>query len=179
VYIARNVDVNFDSTTTAYEVADTSGFDRIVPLGGNRLIVANLEYRVPDRLILPNLLQWTFFVDAGDVWNNGGAAKLDPKVTPGMGVRLITPIGPFAVNFGYNWHPRADGAMYFEDPALASSVISPLYCVSPGNGIPLTSTGGGPLLPPDPSPPCPNYHPLARRSFFQRLTITFSIGPDF
>jgi len=182
VYIARERDVtkNTSGTPITYEVSDTSGFERVVPLGGNRLLVANLEYRVPDKFLLPKYLQWTLFVDAGDVWNT--PAPLAPKVTPGVGLRLTTPIGPFQVNFGYNPYPRTPGPIYFEDPTRSTSLvhpeISPLYCVSPQNGIAL-ETRDGVIQPPLTQTTCPNYTPLTKRRWYERMTITFSIGSDF
>ena len=183
VYIARNSDVLKDSAATIrYHVNDTVpvGYERVVPLGGNRLIVANLEFRVPDPFILPNLLQYTFFVDAGDAWNR--PAKPALKLTPGLGLRLITPIGPMQMNFGYNRYGRPAGPMYFEDPARVATGavrpdISPLYCVSPNNTIAL-EVRDGVIQPPLVPVACPNYVPLKQRRY-ERLTITFSIGPDF
>jgi outer membrane protein assembly factor BamA len=182
VYIARIGDVVKDSgATIRYHVPDSVGYERVVPLGGNRLFVANLEYRMPDKFILPKLLQYTFFVDAGDVWNQSDRPAL--KWTPGIGLRLLSPIGPVQVNFGVNSYARTPGPMYFEDPARVAvgavrPDISPLYCVSPGNTIDL-EVRDGVIQPPLVPVPCPDYSPVRRRRWYERLTITFSIGPDF
>jgi outer membrane protein assembly complex protein YaeT len=187
VYLARPASVTKDSSVSPriYHVVPVDSIDpvdRIVPLGGNRLFVANLEYRVPDRFLLPKYLQYTFFVDAGDVWTAGNSAatatKADIKYTPGFGLRLISPIGPVQMNFGYNSSQRNAGQMYFEDPQLATSAISPLYCVSPGNTIPLVLTNG--VYQPPASATCDaTYQPPRRGGFFRRLAITFSIGSEF
>lgn len=183
VYIARAGDVQKDTATTPirYHVSDSSAYDRVVPLGGNRLFVANLEYRIRDALFLPGLLQYTLFIDAGDVWNK--PVQWDPKWTPGGGLRLLTPIGPVQVNFGYNWYKRSPGPMYFEDPdrvkvGAVRPDISPLYCVSPGNNIAL-EVRDGVIQPPLVPAPCPSYAPLLRRRWYEKWAITFSIGPDF
>ncbi len=183
VYIARVGDVQKGDTSTTpirYLVADTVPYDRVVPLGGNRLFVVNLEYRVRDAFILPNLLQYTVFVDAGDVWNQPARPGL--KWTPGIGLRLLTPIGPVQLNAGYNQYARPAGPMYFEDPARAASTtpeISPLYCVSPGNTIDLERRGGV-IQPPLAPALCPStYAPVQRTRWYQRFAFTFSIGSDF
>ncbi len=184
VYIARAGDVTKDTASTPiiYQVSDTSGFERVVPLGGNRLVVANLEYRVPDAFILPNFLQYTLFVDAGDVWNSG--AKPTFKLTPGLGLRLLTAIGPIQVNFGYNQYARPHGPIYFEDPARVAPGavrpdISPLYCVTPGNNIPL-GIRDGVVQPPLAPVSCPaTYAPVQRKRWYEKMSITLSLGPDF
>ena len=183
VYIARDRDVRRDTLTPPfrYSVSDTSGFDRVVPEGGNALFVANLEYRVRDPFLFPNYVQYTFFVDGGDVWNRPSSPKI--KWTPGLGLRVLTPVAPIQVNIGYNPYPSPAGPIYFEDPLRAQSAvrpdISPLYCVSPNNGIDLVFKDGV-LQPPDNGPTCPRtYHPPERKTWYRRLVLTFSIGPDF
>jgi len=182
VYIARSTSVQRDSfevapadTVWRYTVPSDSGFQRIVPLGGNTLFVANLEYRVRDPFFFPDFVQYTLFVDAGDVWNR--PSKPSIKWTPGFGVRLLTPVGPLQANIGLNPYERREGPIYFEDPTLAASAISPLYCVSPGNDIDIKRKDG--VLQPV-QPGCdPRYRPVERRPWYQRVTFTFSIGPDF
>jgi len=180
VYIARDREVQRDtvSATPNYTVANTAPYERVVPLGGNTLFVTNIEYRVRDPFILPSLLQYIFFVDGGDVWNR--TSTLSIKWTPGIGIRALTPVGPVQANFGWNRYARPGGAMYFEDPSRATSLvrpdISPLYCVSPGNTIVLDRRDGV-LQPPLVGGECPRtYLPRSRRS---GLTITVSIGSDF
>jgi outer membrane protein assembly factor BamA len=184
VYIARASDgalIKGDTTVTPVRFQVDSvgfGYDRVVPLGGNRLAVANLEYRVRDAFLFPNVLQYTFFIDAGDVWNQG-KSKPQIKYTPGVGIRLTTGVGTIQLNAGYNRYPPKSGQIYFEDPTLAESSISPLYCVSPGNTIDLVKTNGVFQAPPG-SPACEaTYRPAARTKWYQRLVFTFSIGPDF
>src|SRR5205814_10410955 len=64
---------------------DTIGFRRVVPVGVNSLVVGNVELRLrsPFR---PELLQFTMFTDAGEVWNRGQSQikEVKLKVTPGI-----------------------------------------------------------------------------------------------
>jgi outer membrane protein assembly factor BamA len=183
VYIARARDVHRDTVVPPYYyyVADSVPavpYERVVPLGGNTLFVANIEYRVRDPFILPDLLQYIFFLDGGDVWNR--PSTLSMKWTPGVGIRVLSPLGPVQVNLGLNRYARPSGPIYFEDPTRVTGVrpdISPLYCVSPGNKIPLDNSISGVFQPPAGGAECPkSYQPRSPR---QRLTFTISIGPDF
>lgn len=183
VYIARVADVVPDTITVTpdstfrYSVPATAPFDRVVPLGGNTLFVANLEYRIRDAFILPNLLQYAFFLDAGDVWQRPTPPAI--KWTPGVGLRALTPIGPIQINIGFNQYARASGPIYYDDQSLlgATANIAPLYCVSPGNTIDLTRVNG--VLQPQPGQVCGNYSPPQRTKFYQKLVWTIQIGPDF
>ncbi len=181
VYIARERDVRRDTLTPPfrYSVSDTSGFDRVVPTGGNALFVANVEYRVRDPFLFPNYVQYTFFVDGGDVWNRPNSPQI--KWTPGFGLRVSTPVAPIQVNIGYNPYPRPQGPIYFEDPQRVQSTIhpeiSPLYCVSPNNQIDLVLVDG--VLLPKTLGCDKSYHPPERKTWYRRLVLTFSIGPDF
>jgi outer membrane protein assembly factor BamA len=177
VYTARDTNVfkDFTGPDTTYAVGAGVPYDRLVPLGGNTLFVANVEYRVRVPFLFPNLLQYIFFVDGGDVWNRPNSS-LSLKWTPGLGIRALTPFGPVQANLGWNRYPPQSGQMYYEDPDLVGSAISPLYCVSPNNGIPLTLRNGV-VQPPLSGAVCPRtYSPGSRRS---RLQITVSIGTDF
>ena len=70
------------------------------PLGGNLLAEANLEYRFP---IFGNFIGATF-IDGAFLSQNTN--KLLPKskaaVTPGFGVRYLSPVGPIRVDIGIN-----------------------------------------------------------------------------
>ena len=82
-------------------------------------------------------------------------------MTPGVGFSLTTPFGPIQANVGYNQNRRAAGAIYFEDPTVAAlDGDSPLYCVSPGNAIDLTYSGG--ILVPPANAQCPESYGCQR-----------------
>ena len=174
--------------TTYLDVPDTARVRRVVPVGGNSLIVGNFEARLRSPFY-PDLVQFTLFADAGDVWQRGrfpGATAHkssslwlnDLKWTPGIGVRVFTPVGPFQANVGYNPFARPAGPIYY-DQAPSAKGFAPLYCVSPGNTIPAVTNANGDLEQLS-SSSCPaTFRPGQSSSFFSRLTITFSIGPDF
>jgi outer membrane protein insertion porin family/translocation and assembly module TamA len=159
----------------------------VVPVGGTSLIVTNLELRIRSRFF-PELLQYTVFADAGDVWqrgtvvgssgHKGSAFYLNGlRWTPGVGVRVFTPVGPFQANVGYNPFPRPPGAIYYISPVDPNGT-APLYCVTPGNRVPAVLKNGTYQQLGD--VPCPTtFEPEQKTSFLSRLTFTFSIGPDF
>jgi outer membrane protein assembly factor BamA len=91
----------------------------------------------------------------------------DIKVTPGMGVRYLSPVGPIRVDFAYNKYGTGFGAAYYETP-----VTNNLLCVSPGNTFDRGVVPAGQV--------CPlSYQPQASPGFFQHLTFNFSIGQAF
>lgn len=190
---------NFDTTTVGGAPGDTVEFTttaarpvRVVPVGGNSLVVANLDLRFRDPFF-PDLLQYTLFTDAGDVWTrqigkpNFGFDHL--YYTPGVGVRYFSPVGPIQLNMGYNPYGARPGVAYFEGPVGTQDEAQPLYCVSPR-----AANVTIPRYAKDPSTgtytqvadgvTCPEtYHPALSNSgfgrFFNRLTFTLSIGSDF
>ena len=186
VYIARSDQPNVDSlvippsasqpaTTFQYFVSSNPNdvrIDRTVPLGGNSLLVLNAELRLRLPFLLPELLQFTPFIDGGNVWTRtvGGEERL--KWTPGLGVRALTFIGPIQINAGYNDYQRVPGPIYYNPD------VSTLACATPGNNI-FYVRELGQLKQVDESLDCPQFTPPGRNSFWQKLTFTFSIGSDF
>jgi len=148
------------------------------PEGGTGTLLANLEYR--RRFGWPTRdLQWALFVDAGTVWATGIAAfsVQEVRATPGVGVRLDTPLGPFRVDIGYNPR-RADAgkAFLFDNLTSRSGEASTPFviCVSPGQEVTfeeqLEAGGFG----------CPRtFRPGAGRSTLSRLVFHFSLGQAF
>jgi len=182
VYIARSTNVDSlvipatatEPTTFQYFVRDSlASPDRTVPLGGNSLLVVNAELRVRLPFLLPDLLQFTPFLDGGNVWTRtvGGTERI--KWTPGLGVRAKTFFGPVQVNVGYNDYLREKGPIYF-NPNVAT-----LACASPNNTITYSREPDGQLKQVSGPPECPNYSPPTRNSFWKKLTFTVSIGSDF
>jgi len=183
VYIARNAidtiaTVPPGGTEPIYQFRikpDSSpSLDRSVPLGGNSLFVANIEYRMRDRFILPDLLQYILFLDGGDVWSRESRSQRI-KWTPGLGFRALTPVGPVLVNVGYNRYDRDNGPLYFNPN------VSTLLCVSPGNTVTYTRDAVTQQFSQiDKTQSCPStFVPPPRTRLLQRLTFTFSIGSDF
>ena len=74
--------------------------------GGRYLAVGSVEWQRPilqERF--PGLLQHTLFVDVGSVANSIG--DLRPNWGVGTGVRLITPVGPMALDVAYGLQSKA------------------------------------------------------------------------
>jgi hypothetical protein len=165
---------------------------RIVPIGGNTLFVANVDYRVRS-LLLPELLQFTFFTDVGTVWNRNTQANIgfSPYWTPGIGLRVFSPLGPIQINAGYNPYPPVFGqALYTPGRDRAQKGFTGVYCAVP-ESAPLTAqtptavkqidpNTGAVTWQPDKNATCERtFQQPSPRGFWHRLTFTFSIGPDF
>lgn len=86
---------------------------RFAATGGNTLAVGNIELRIPSPF-LSNRMRIAFFVDAGTVWERGreDVAPASFRVTPGLGFRIGTPLGPARLDIAYNGYRRQAGALY-------------------------------------------------------------------
>ncbi|MFN2636368.1 MAG: outer membrane protein assembly factor [Gemmatimonadaceae bacterium] len=190
IYISPKYE-KFQSTNAAGQ-ADTvvlqpltdSSYRRIVPVGGNALLVGNVELRLRAPF-LPQLLQLTLFTDAGEVWNRNtpSVSGVKLKVTPGIQVTAFSPVGPVRVAVGYNPYQRPKGPIYYEGTEFGGA---PLLCVSPNNGLPTH------FSPPDPvtgvvtvtqdvlGEGCKaTYQPPRDTRFRSKLTFSFAIGQAF
>jgi outer membrane protein assembly complex protein YaeT len=90
---------------------------RVAATGGNSIAVANVELRVPSP-ILSSRLRLAAFVDAGGVWQrrrNERPAVI--RVTPGVGLRITTPLGPARLDVAYNPYKLQPGTLFQFDPA--------------------------------------------------------------
>jgi len=164
---------------TVWNVADTS-YRRVVPVGGNALIVGNLELRLRSPFV-PDLLQWTLFTDAGEVWNRGGGSGLNRvkvKITPGIQLTAVSPVGPVRAAIGYNPYRRPPGPLYYE----ATNEGGELICVTPGNQIPTHITSSNGIVTNIRQEPgtCPSdFQPAKDNRFLNKLTFSFAIGQAF
>jgi outer membrane protein insertion porin family len=81
--------------------------DNDYPLGGRFKTVLNMELR-------QGLYKWigaVLFADMGNVWREMGLAHLDDiRFSPGIGLRLNTPLGIFRCDYGVNVDPKRDEA---------------------------------------------------------------------
>jgi outer membrane protein insertion porin family len=67
------------------------------PLGGDVLLIGNIEYRFPLRTNLGAVI----FFDIGNVFADPSSVALDKvRETLGFGVRYLTPIGPLRLDWG-------------------------------------------------------------------------------
>ncbi len=85
-----------DPNAAGYKVGD---FDPRA-MGGNALLEASIEYRFP----LPYDFTGALFVDGAIVAQNVNSSlpKSRTAVTPGFGLRYVTPVGPIRVDLGIN-----------------------------------------------------------------------------
>jgi len=121
-----------------------------VPIGGLSAFVTSLELRFPGPF-LGNRLRLATFVDAGAVdedrlWSIDAS---DVRITPGVGLRVNTPVGPVRVDVAYN--PYA--------PPTA-----PLYLIEPETGVLVRVAD--------------RFTP-ARESFLSRLRVHLAVGQPF
>lgn len=181
IYVASRFDtvvVNADTLFTT--VPGVAEYRRAVPVGGNTMLVGNLELRMRSPL-LPNIFQLTLFTDAGDVWNRGSSdvfRGMRVKTTPGVQLGGVTPLGLIRVVVGYNPYNRERGPIYYEQTAAEGGGLP---CVSPGNALPVrtreTEVG---LVLTQAEGRCPaTFIPSAARSFGGRLNFSFALGQAF
>ena len=192
IYIARNFQIVYPDppfVDTVFQIpAGDRSFRRAVPVGGNSLLVSNLELRLRSPF-LPDVLQWTLFTDAGDVWNRGQLGSFQNfrlKVTPGIQLTAISPVGPVRLVVGYNPYNRPPGPIYYEVPRIVGTVdgftadVGALPCVSPNNRLPVHQTSPTSNVLVQSEGRCPaSFIPTSNQSFRSRLTFGLAIGQAF
>ncbi|BBB91553.1 MAG TPA: BamA/TamA family outer membrane protein [Methylomusa anaerophila] len=62
---------------------------------GDKMLAASVEYRFP----LVSKVQGAFFTDIGNAWDGEGYKLDDLKGSVGVGIRLVTPIGPVRIDY--------------------------------------------------------------------------------
>ena len=185
VYIVSRYDTVRTNTQTVYRADTTSVTERVVPIGGNTLVVGNVEAQVPSPLA-PRLLQLAVFADAGRLWNRGTSSQSVSlseegpavKITPGLGIRIASPFGAIRIDLGYNGYQLPAGAAYYNAPLQAGT--APLYCVSPGNTLAVTASGmaGAPAV--QDAGSCPSsFRPARGAGLLRRLNPSIWIGQAF
>ena len=87
----------------------------VAATGGNTLAVGNVELRVPSP-VFSTRLRLAAFVDAGGVWQRGAEISTPViRVTPGMGLRLTTPLGAARLDVAYNPYRLQAGPLFQVD----------------------------------------------------------------
>jgi outer membrane protein assembly complex protein YaeT len=85
---------------------------RVAATGGNTLGVANVELRFPSP-IFSSRVRLATFIDAGSVWQRQAVSTpLFLRVTPGIGIRVETPLGPARLDIGYNPYSLQRGTLF-------------------------------------------------------------------
>ncbi len=185
VYIVSTFEQMSEDGQTYYRVNGDTRTERVVPTGGNTLVVGNIEAQWPSPIV-PRVLQVAAFVDGGRLWNRGGttsgvslrAAGPAVKFTPGAGVRIASPFGAIRIDFGYNPYQLPAGAAYYN--ARPQAEVAPLYCVSPGNMLAIRASDvtGAPAV--QNAGTCPStFQPLQSKGLLARLNLSIWIGQAF
>jgi outer membrane protein insertion porin family len=95
--------------------ADSTDSVRVAATGGNTFVLGNVELRVPSP-IFSSRLRLATFVDAGGVWQRQGPRSSRViRVTPGVGIRIATPLGPARLDIAYNPYKLQPGALFQAD----------------------------------------------------------------
>jgi outer membrane protein insertion porin family len=77
-----------------------------ISLGGNAYWLAKGEFRFP---IISDTLEGALFVDLGNLWMDPQKFDITKlRKAAGFGLRLITPIGPIALDVGFNLSPDSE-----------------------------------------------------------------------
>lgn len=110
---------------------------QVFPVGGNALLIGNVEARMPAP-VWPSRLRLAAFIDVGGVFQYGTNAQAENRIvaTPGVGVRLNTPVGPFRLDAAYNWNRLERGPVYISRAngdldALVDPATGEQYSLSP------------------------------------------------
>ena len=160
--LGPRVYVTQDTTSANRQVlpnGDTVYLDaRPAPTGGNSIFLANAELRFPSPL-WPQWVRLGMFVDVGQVFERGTELiRLDNfRVTPGVGLRIATPLGPVRFDVAYNPYASERGQMFYADTTTGNPTSGSLTLISPA-------------YPPSAAPP---------RRFLDRLIFQFAVGQAF
>lgn len=124
---------------------------RTVATGGNSILLANAELRVPAP-IFPDRLRLGLFVDVGQVYERQTEVYSfhNVRVTPGVGLRVTTPLGPVRVDVAYNGYALEPGTLLLQNDSTHTL-----------EELPGTYQRGRPA------------------SFWRRLVLQFAIGQAF
>ncbi|MBI4436323.1 MAG: outer membrane protein assembly factor BamA [Candidatus Omnitrophica bacterium] len=92
------------NTIRGYEERDVGPKDTASgdPIGGEALLVGNVEYLFP----VVQILKGAIFYDVGGVWSEASDfGQGDYRHGAGVGVRVKTPIGPISLDYGFPLNP--------------------------------------------------------------------------
>lgn len=141
--------------------------------GGIRLLEGSVELRFP---LISNVLQGATFVDIGQVWDQQADEELDRfEVTPGLGLRYFSPIGPLRIDLGYNFRGRQELPLLTEDLEPCDLATDSCLVVRMADG----SSGPIPWQVTDDLQPLDPRVEFGVTEWYQRFQLHFSIGQAF
>jgi outer membrane protein assembly complex protein YaeT len=115
VYVQRT-SLSDDGDVTELDVDTLSS-----ATGGTRTVLGTVEVTMPSPFLRESL-RFAGFVDAGRVWDPAtrqqeGCENLSSRVrvTPGVGLRYATPVGPLRLDVAYNPYDPESGCLYAID----------------------------------------------------------------
>jgi outer membrane protein insertion porin family/translocation and assembly module TamA len=94
------VDCTIDEVANQTCDATGASFESSRPTGGTRVLEGNAEIRIG----LGADIEAVTFLDVGQVWGTEQSIQLDAlELTPGIGLRYLSPVGPLRLDLGYNF----------------------------------------------------------------------------
>jgi outer membrane protein insertion porin family/translocation and assembly module TamA len=114
---------------------DDAEFGTPRPTGGSVVLEGGIEYR----MALGRIWESAIFADFGRIWSEPGSGKVSRlEISPGIGVRYLSPVGPIRVDFGYRFRG-------IEPLQVVTTQIRPFEAGDdPGDRI--SSPGGGEVI---------------------------------
>jgi outer membrane protein assembly complex protein YaeT len=100
----------------------------VAPTGGNTIAVGNVELRLPSPFFRQRL-RFAAFVDVGGVWERGRSdvSAVTLRLTPGVGMRVATPLGPARLDVAYNPSRLSPGILYVARLSGALDTVQSSY----------------------------------------------------
>jgi outer membrane protein assembly factor BamA len=131
--------------------------------GADRLAFANVEYRFPLPMF-SGRVYGAVYVDAGMVYESGDRdetiremVEAHFKVTPGLGFRVASPLGPMRLDIGYNPYRPQESPQWYGEVLDQSGDVDEYHLVALDN-----LSGERP-----------------ERTFFGQFRLHFSVGQAF
>jgi hypothetical protein len=115
-------------------------------------------------------------VDIGQVWDQQSDQELDRlELTPGLGLRYFSPIGPLRIDVGYNFRGAQDLPLLTESLEPCDLQTGSCLVVRMADG----SSGPIPWQVTDDLQPLGPRVEFGGREWYQRFQLHFSIGQAF
>jgi len=118
------------------------------PTGGTAMFLLNTEVRFATPLF-PDRMRAALFVDVGQVWERGGQVT-GVRVTPGVGLRFATLLGPVRIDAAYNDYAAEPGPLYYQNNTDHSLTLIR-----------------------------DSYQPTQATTFWRRIVVQFAVGQAF